>query len=53
MAFSVGDIVKKIDGSQKYKVVDVLPDSKYKCIFEPKTSSTVSFVFKESVLQLA
>ena len=52
MAFNVGDIVKKIGGSQKYKVSEVLAGSKYRCKFEPSTNNTVTFVFKEADLVL-
>ena len=51
--FHIGDIVKKINGTQKYKVIEVLPDSKYKCVFHPNINSVVSFIFKEGVLELA
>jgi len=53
MAFSVGDIVKKISGEQKYKVTEVLPNSKYQCQLEPEFSSYVRFRFKETDLELA
>ena len=53
MAFHVDDIVKKIGGNQKYKVVEVLADSRYKCKLEPPISSIMTLVFKESELELA
>lgn len=53
MAFNVGDIVKKTDGTQKYKVVAVLADSKYECQYEPNTAPSVKFTFKEADLVLA
>jgi hypothetical protein len=49
MAFQVNDIVKKINGFQKYKVVEVLENSKYKCELKPKTTN-IYLVFKEAVL---
>ena len=52
MAFNVDDIVKKINGSQKYKVDEVLENSKYKCELSPNTSPSVRFVFKEADLEL-
>lgn len=52
MAFNVGDIVRKVGGSQKYKVTEVLTGSKYKCKFEPPMNETVTFVFKETDLVL-
>jgi NADPH-dependent curcumin reductase CurA len=50
MAFQVGDIVKKIAGFQKYKIVEVLENSKYKCQQEPQTAKFY-LVFKEAVLE--
>lgn len=50
--FHVDDIVKKIGGSQKYVVVEVLEGSKYRCklyLIVP----TMTFVFKEADLELA
>jgi len=53
MAFNVGDIVKKTTGTQKYKVKEVVPDSKYKCVYEPAIAPIVTFTFKEADLELA
>ena len=55
MAFNVGDIVKKINGSQKYEVMIVLPEKKYNCKYSPRPpySETAEFVFKEDNLKLA
>ena len=54
MAFNVGDIVKKVSGStQKYQVVEVLANSKYKCKLYPRTTESVSFTFDEADLILA
>jgi len=49
MAFNVDDIVRKTNGTQKYKVVTVLADSKYECKYKVGTQK-VSFVFKEEDL---
>jgi len=55
MAFEVGDVVKKIGGTQKFEVVEVLEDSKYKCKYYPRPpySETVFFTYKESEIELA
>lgn len=50
MAFVVGDIVRRTDGTQKYKVYEVLASSKYACKYEPNTAPQVTFTFKESEL---
>ena len=53
MAFNVGDIVKKIDGStQKYKVAEANPP-KYVCKLYPQINPTLKFTFDESQLELA
>jgi len=52
MAFEVDDIVKKATGSQRYKVKEVLPESKYKCQYEPLIAPHVKFVFDEADLEL-
>ena len=51
MAFNVDDIVRKTNGTQKYKVVTVLADSKYECKYKVGTQK-VSFVFKFYTLRL-
>ena len=53
MAFNVGDIVKKVGGTQKYQVIEVLADSKYKCKLYPRMSESVIFTFAEADLVLA
>lgn len=53
MAFQVDDIVKKTGGSQKYKVSEVLPESKYECVYEPLINPNIKFTFKEADLELA
>ena len=54
--FSVNSIVRKVGGSQSYKVAEVLPIvsvQKYKCKFEPNTmNQSLSFNFKESEIEL-
>ena len=52
MAFQVDDIVKKTDGTQSYKVLEVLDGSKYKCCLEPNTCTNLKYTFKESDLEL-
>jgi len=52
MAFNVGDIVKKNGGVQKYKIIDVLEDSKYECAYEPNICLPVKFKFKEADIVL-
>jgi len=51
MAFKVDDIVRKTTGTQKYTVKVVLPESKYKCVVYPQTSSA-QYTFKEAELVL-
>lgn len=53
MAFNVGDVVKKTDGTQKYKVTEVLAESKYQVQLEPLVNKTLRFTFKESELESA
>ena len=52
MAFVVGDVVKKVGGSQKYKIVEVKENSKYDCNLEPKINPVI-LTFKEADLELA
>ena len=53
MSFNVDDIVKKISGTQKYVVKEVLTDDKYKCKYYPDIGQSISFVFKGTDLELA
>ena len=52
MAFNVNDIVKKVDGTKKYQVVEVMSGSKYKCKMYPRVCETVSYTFDEGDLIL-
>jgi hypothetical protein len=52
MSFNIGDIVRKINHFQKYKVVEVLSNDKYKVCYEPNYAP-VTLVFKGSDLELA
>jgi hypothetical protein len=52
MAFNVGDIVRKIGKTQKYKVKEVV-GVEYKVQYEPLTAPDVVLEFKESELELA
>jgi len=51
MAFNVGDTVKKVTESQKYKVADIRANDKYGCKIEPNINPTLTFVFKGEELQ--
>jgi len=52
MAFDEGDVVRKVVGTKKYQVVEVLVDSKYKCKMYPRMCESVSYVFDETDLIL-
>ena len=54
MAFVKGDIVKKISGSQKYEVDEVLVESKYACKLYPRPpyADTPKYTFIESELEI-
>lgn len=52
MAFNVGDIVKKITGTQKYKVIETA-SPKYVCKLYPLINPNLKFTFDESQLELA
>ena len=53
MSFNVGDIVRKIGKTQKYKIIEVLPNNEYKVCFEPNTAPDVALVYHGTVLELA
>ena len=53
--YDVDDIVRKIGGTQKYKVVEVseliTTEQKYVCVFEPPMAMNVQMKFKESDIE--
>ena len=56
MGFNEDDIVRrKVGGTQKYKVVEVLPivtTDKYACVFEPEMGAVMKMTFKGSDIEL-
>jgi hypothetical protein len=48
----VGSIVRKIGGTQKYKIVEINDDSAI-CLLYPHGSQSVKYTFKLSELELA
>jgi uncharacterized protein YodC (DUF2158 family) len=53
MSFNVGDIVKKVGGTQTYEITAVLENSKYECRIYPNISPNVKYTFKGTDLVLA
>ena len=52
MKFNVGDIVKKIGETSKYKIIELKLPLKYVCQLYPNTVSGLKFTFKEIDLEL-
>ena len=53
MKYKIDDIVKKIDGTQKYKIIELKPPTKYVCQLYPNTVTGLKFTFKEDNIELA
>lgn len=50
--FNVGDIVRKINGTQEYKIIEILDNKKYKVELYPFTNNDLTLVFRETDLVL-